>query len=576
MDDDVTLSARLDKFLREAALTDGEKTAIRAQIAAADAAVVAANTAAISAASGTLGTLGATVAGHTAAIATADGDIDALQAAVAANTDAIENLDDTLSAQVVGVASVAGQVGVITKPELLAAINVTDGADITNPTTVAAAAAASAVKAVPVDDDEVVGRDSAAAGALRRFTIASIVTKAQALFDTLYASIAQGVKADTALQPSTAVTLSRIQMTPVALASLPTAAEAGAGTTANINNGNVATLGAVAASGGALVQRVRSNGTDWIVDSGAAGGGVTDHGALAGLGDDDHAQYLRVDGTRDGTGMQKLLGVSFAEPSTITVVMGAATATQTLHFLTLSTGTVGSLHTLAAAKGVGDLVIVTAFTGRTITILSGTGNILTFNGGNLTVTSTSPTLLIRMGDYWFCLQNGAAASGGTPLPVADSTALVSDGAKLVGLDAGAVTSGQTRRIQSPDGDSRVRDVLSWIFADVATTGTTYNGIVLPAGFYVESIRVSVGGIHLTDAGVWFTLKSQGVAVGASIPVGTPVGLATNIAYGTLADVNVPLTSGQFLQVTCDDDGAGSTGSPVVDCVIHVVGHWRHE
>jgi hypothetical protein len=30
----------------------------------------------------------------------------------------------------------------------------------------------------------------------------------------------------------------------------------------------------------------------------AAGGGVTDHGALAGLGDDDHPQYLLEDGTR--------------------------------------------------------------------------------------------------------------------------------------------------------------------------------------------------------------------------------------------------------------------------------------
>lgn len=31
---------------------------------------------------------------------------------------------------------------------------------------------------------------------------------------------------------------------------------------------------------------------------GGGGGGVTDHGALSGLGDDDHTQYVRVDGTR--------------------------------------------------------------------------------------------------------------------------------------------------------------------------------------------------------------------------------------------------------------------------------------
>lgn len=31
------------------------------------------------------------------------------------------------------------------------------------------------------------------------------------------------------------------------------------------------------------------------------GGGVTDHGALTGLGDDDHAQYILVDGSRGFT-----------------------------------------------------------------------------------------------------------------------------------------------------------------------------------------------------------------------------------------------------------------------------------
>jgi len=35
-----------------------------------------------------------------------------------------------------------------------------------------------------------------------------------------------------------------------------------------------------------------------------AGIGSTDHGSLSGLGDDDHAQYLRTDGTRALTGNQ--------------------------------------------------------------------------------------------------------------------------------------------------------------------------------------------------------------------------------------------------------------------------------
>ena len=40
--------------------------------------------------------------------------------------------------------------------------------------------------------------------------------------------------------------------------------------------------------------------TAWVpVAPGGGGAGVTDHGALTGLGDDDHAQYLLLDGVRD-------------------------------------------------------------------------------------------------------------------------------------------------------------------------------------------------------------------------------------------------------------------------------------
>lgn len=39
------------------------------------------------------------------------------------------------------------------------------------------------------------------------------------------------------------------------------------------------------------------NGSSWV-DLGGGGGGVTDHGALTGLGDDDHTQYLLADGSR--------------------------------------------------------------------------------------------------------------------------------------------------------------------------------------------------------------------------------------------------------------------------------------
>jgi len=44
------------------------------------------------------------------------------------------------------------------------------------------------------------------------------------------------------------------------------------------------------------------------ITAAAAGGGVTDHGALTGLSDDDHTQYLLTDGTRTLTGNQDFGG----------------------------------------------------------------------------------------------------------------------------------------------------------------------------------------------------------------------------------------------------------------------------
>lgn len=54
------------------------------------------------------------------------------------------------------------------------------------------------------------------------------------------------------------------------------------------------------------------SGTAWRL---TGTGGSSDHGALSGLGDDDHVQYIRVDGGRAFTGMVRLdnLGVDFME-----------------------------------------------------------------------------------------------------------------------------------------------------------------------------------------------------------------------------------------------------------------------
>jgi hypothetical protein len=50
------------------------------------------------------------------------------------------------------------------------------------------------------------------------------------------------------------------------------------------------------------------NTDEVIVNLKGAAGGVTDHGALTGLGDDDHTQYTLADGTRAFTGDQSMGG----------------------------------------------------------------------------------------------------------------------------------------------------------------------------------------------------------------------------------------------------------------------------
>ncbi len=73
------------------------------------------------------------------------------------------------------------------------------------------------------------------------------------------------------------------------------------------------------------------NGTDWQVLG--ASGGTTDHGALTGLSDDDHTQYLLADGTR-----------SLATPFILGATSVTSTGTQ-FNYLNAATGTTGSSNT---------------------------------------------------------------------------------------------------------------------------------------------------------------------------------------------------------------------------------------
>jgi hypothetical protein len=128
---------------------------------------------------------------------------------------------------------------------------------------------------------------------------------------TAYATAAQGAKADTAVQPAD-LTAHAADATGVhgiadtaALVLTSDARLSDARTpTTHTHDDRYFTE---TESDGRFVRTVNGTGPDGSgnVTVAGGGGGVTDHGALTGLGDDDHAQYALADGTRG----------SFAAPS---------------------------------------------------------------------------------------------------------------------------------------------------------------------------------------------------------------------------------------------------------------------
>jgi hypothetical protein len=159
--------------------------------------------------------------------------------------------------------------------------------------------------------------------------------------------------------------------------------------------------------------------TDWLfIDDGSpawqertAGGGVTDHGALTGLADDDHTQYLLGDGTRAGTGIQELKGLNLTDATELTISSGAITVTQGYHTVdTESDAASDDLDTITAAKGQGDIIILRpASSARTIVIKHETGNIKCVGNCDITLDDDHDCCqLVRIdGTTWAATPHGS-------------------------------------------------------------------------------------------------------------------------------------------------------------------------
>ena len=169
----------------------------------------------------------------------------------------------------------------------------------------------------------------------------------------------------------------------------------------------------------------------------------------------------------------------------------------------------------------------------------------------------------------------SALSASSTLPVVDTTAIVSDPAsptKRVRLDAGAVTAGQTRAIQARDGDSRIRDTLSFHIANSTSSlglGTYWLGHT-PANFKVEIVSAVVYDTTGNLSTPQLEFKRDGSTL-ASISIGTGMDSGTG-AYGATA-ISEFTSAANVLTVEIIDTGAGSAGSAALGLFVYITGHW---
>lgn len=315
-------------------------------------------------------------------------------------------------------------------------------------------------------------------------------------------------------------------------------------------------------------------------------GGV--HSTLIGLDEDDHPQYSLADGTRAIAGWQELNGLRLSASTVVDIEAGVIEVSRSSHRMAAETDTTDSVDTIIPVEGHGDLLLLTAASGHTITLVHNTGNIKIEGGGNLVVTSTTLVWCWFNGTYWIVCAStvGEGGGGGTTLPVADYTEPLvynyTDPTKKVGLDARALTTGTTRSIQSPDGDSRVRDVLMFqvrgVYDGWSGGGTIEFLSLMPSGalFKVEHISVSVNSAVGIEEYPQVTLRANGSDVGTITvdQVNYPISpYAMGVRNGTdLVTTDIP--DGAYLELYYDRSGAGSAGSTAYGLVMNIVGYWK--
>jgi hypothetical protein len=262
---------------------------------------------------------------------------------------------------------------------------------------------------------------------------------------------------------------------------------------------------------------LRGDGS-WSTPAGGGGGGVTDHGALTGLGDDDHALYALADGTRGTfaaplgaddnyvTDAEKAALHAHSNKAALDLVSGTNTGDQTLPTWTTIAGkpaVVAAGATQAAAR--------TAIGAGTSSLVVGTGA-GDAKAGNYQPTAANVSDSTTTGRALLTAADAAAARTALGLGTAATTAATAYATAAQGTLADSALQASTAQ------------------AINAQTGTTYTLVAGDAGKVVT--LSNAGAITLNAPGSVFTAGQRIDVVVIGAGMATVVGTSGATANGT--------------------------------------------